>query len=139
VSSDCLDQIEDIRSDRRQASLKLKRGLTTRVSKGWVDITFTDGRLLYSCKTFIETTQCPDPMTIFPSSNVSLALRFFNHLTHEGASKLSSPTVIELEVDRYDKYDSIRKAIVAGFKTASHDNSKALSKTLIQGKFDMQL
>jgi hypothetical protein len=126
-------------SKRSQASLIETQARTHYQSVEGVDITFTDGRLLYSCKTFIETTQCPDPMTIFPSSNVSLALRFFNHLTHEGASKLSSPTVIELEVDRYDKYDSIRKAIVAGFKTASHDNSKALSKTLIQGKFDMQL
>jgi hypothetical protein len=52
---------------------------------------------------------------------------------------LSFSTVVELEVDRYDNYDSIRKAIIAGFKTASHDNTKPLLKAPLQGSFDMQL
>lgn len=138
--SNDLTQIDVIRNDHRQVSLKYKSGLTARVEKGLISPS-TDGRLLYSFKTFGETLRCPDPMTSFPSSNVSLALRFHNHLTNDQASKLSFSTLIELEVDRYDNYDSIRKAIIAGFgfKTSSHDNTKPLLKAPLQGSFDMQL
>jgi hypothetical protein len=82
ASSDDLNQIEDIRDDHRQVSLKYKSGLAARVPKGLIS-PFTDGRLLYSFKTFGETVQCLDPLTLFPSSHVSLALRFHNHLTNE--------------------------------------------------------
>ena len=135
-----LRHIEDIQNADMKVSLKDKRRLTVRVQADAIT-PFIDGRLLYSFKTFGRgsTACCPNPVTSFPSSNVSLALRFFNHLTSEQAIKLSFSTAIELEVDATDDYDSIYKAITEGFQTASHGNTKALTKAPLTDLFDMQL
>jgi len=133
-----IDEIPD--DENEEVSLKYKRGLIARVKNKTI-LPYTNGRLLYNFKTFgkSEIDQCPNPVTSFPSSNVSLASRFINHLTHERASKLSFCTVVELEVDKNDTHDSIRDAITKGFKTASHDNTKSLIKAPLQDSFDLQL
>lgn len=140
ATNDYLAQIKETRDADKEISLKNKRGLIARVNANTIT-PFVDGHLLYSFKTFgrSKTARCPDPVTSFPSSNISLALRFINHLTHESASKLSFSDVVELEVDEDDTYDSIRDAIIEGFKTASHGNTKLLLKAPLEGSFDMQL
>ena len=139
ATSNDIRHIEDIENVDIEVSLKDKGRLTARVEADAIT-PFTDGRLMYSFKTFGKgkTTRCPDPMTAFPLSNISLALRFTNHLTSEQAAKLSFSTVVELEVDETDDYYSIRNAILEGFKTASHGNSKPLFKAPLADSFDMQ-
>jgi hypothetical protein len=131
-----IDEISD--DDNEEISLKHKRGLTTRVKNKTI-LPHINGRLLYSFKTFGKTVRCRNPMTSFPPSNLSLALRFINHLTHPPATKLSFSTVIELEIDKHDNYASIRDAIIEGFKTAWHDNTELLLKAPLKDSFDLQL
>jgi len=134
---DMLHLIPGIQDVDQPDSLKTARGLEFRKQNGQI-LPFTDGRLLYSFKTFGKTEQCPEPMTAFPPSDVSLALRFLNHLDPH-ATRLSFSNVVELEVDKNDNVDTICNAIIKGFKTATHDNTKALLKAPLRDRFDMQL
>jgi hypothetical protein len=136
TSKDTLGPIDHIHRDLKYTDGI--QGLYDRFNDHQIDA-FTDGRLLYSFKTFGQTVQCPQPLTSFPSSNVSLALRFFNHLKSERASKLLFSNIVELEIDNSDDHNSISKAILKGFKTASHANTKALLKAPLKDQFDLQL
>lgn len=140
ATSNDIRHIEDIQNADMKVSLKDKRRLTVKVEANAIS-PFIDGRLLYSFKAFGrgKIARCPDPMTSFPSSNISLALRFINHLSSEQATRLSFSTAIELDVDESDDYKSIIKAIKEGFKTASHGNTKPLLKAPLAKSFDMQL
>ena len=136
IVKDTLGLIDHIHHDLKYTDGS--QGLYHRFIEHQIDA-FTDGRLLYSFKTFGQTVQCPQPLTSFPPSNVSLALRFFNHLKSERASKLLFFNIVELEIDNSDYHDSISKAILKGFKTASHENTKALLKAPLKDQFDLQL
>lgn len=139
ATSNDLRHIEEFQDVDMEVSLKDKRRLTFRVEADAIT-PFIDGRLLYSFSPFGrgKTARCPDPIASLPPPTVSPALRFIKHLTSEQASKLSFSTAIELEVDEADDYKSTHDAITGGFKTASHGNTKALTKAPLADSFETQ-
>lgn len=99
-----------------------------------------DGRLLYNFKTFGKGAHCcPEPVDVVPSSGISVALRFINHLEREDASKISFSDNSELLLNDKDDFDSICKEIVRKLSGKEHGNMGALLKYPLAGQWEIQL